>query len=63
MINHAPITSIIAKNKPHALHESHLDTMKVIMILIPSFHAHHLKNAWDHNCCFVYYLKETACRL
>ena len=39
MINHAPITSIIAKNKPHALHESHLHTMKVIMILIPSFHA------------------------
>ena len=26
-----------AKNKPHAHHESHLHTMKVITILIPKF--------------------------
>ena len=31
------ITSIIAENKPYAQHESHLHTMKVVTILIPSF--------------------------
>ena len=33
------ITSIIAENKPHVHHESHLHTMKVVTILIPSFHS------------------------
>ena len=31
------ITSIIAENKPYAHHESHLHTMKVVTVLIPSF--------------------------
>ena len=34
-------------------HQSHLHTMKVITILIPSFHSHHLET-WDHNRHFVY---------
>ena len=34
-------------------HQSHLHTMKVITILIPSFHSHHLET-WDHNRRFVY---------
>ena len=33
------VTSIIAENKPHADHETHLHTMKVATILIPSFHG------------------------
>ena len=34
------ITSITAENKPHAHHESHLHTIKVVKIqFIPSFHG------------------------
>ena len=29
----------IAENKPHAHHKTHLHTMKVLTILIPSFHG------------------------
>ena len=28
-----------AENKPHGHHETHLHTMKVVTILIPSFHG------------------------
>ena len=38
-----------AENKPHAHHESHLHTTKVVTILIPSFHG---RNAWDHGLPF-----------
>ena len=31
--------SIIPQNKPHAHHETHFHTMKVVTILIPSFHG------------------------
>ena len=30
---------VIAENTPHAHHETHLHTMKVVTILIPSFHG------------------------
>ena len=33
------ITSVIAENKPDAYHEPHLQVMKVVTILIPSFHG------------------------
>ena len=33
------ITSVIAENKPDAQHESHLQVMKDVKILIPSFHG------------------------
>ena len=33
------ITSVVAENKPDAHHESHLQVMKVVTILIPSFHG------------------------
>ena len=33
------VISIIAENKPHAHHETHLHTMKVVTILNPSFHG------------------------
>ena len=31
--------SVIAATKPHAHHETHLHTMKVVTILIPSYHG------------------------
>ena len=31
--------SVITENKPHAHHETHLHTMKVVTILIHSFHG------------------------
>ena len=31
--------SVIAENKPHAHHETHFHTTKVVTILIPSFHG------------------------
>ena len=33
------VISIIVENKPHAHHETHLRTMKLVTILIPSFHG------------------------
>ena len=33
------VISVIAQNKSHAHHETHLHTMKVVTILIPSFHG------------------------
>ena len=35
------VISVIAENKPHAHHKTHLDTPKVVTILIPSFHGLH----------------------
>ena len=34
------IISIVTENKPHAHHETHLHTMKVVTILIHSFYGH-----------------------
>ena len=51
------ITSIIAKNKPHALHECHLHTMKVVMILIPSFHARRQEHLGSQPLFCVLYMK------
>ena len=34
------IISIVTENKPHAHHETHLHTMKVVTILIPNFYGH-----------------------
>ena len=33
------VISVIAENIPHANHETHLHTVKVATILIPSFHG------------------------
>ena len=33
------VISVIAENKPHAYHKTHLHTLKIITILIPSFHG------------------------
>ena len=33
------VISVIAENKPHALHETDLHTMKAVTILIPSFYG------------------------
>ena len=33
------IISVITKNNPHAHHKTHLHTMKVVTILIPSFYG------------------------
>ena len=33
------VISVIAENKPHAYHKTHLHTMKVVTIFIPSFHG------------------------
>ena len=33
------VISVIAQNKSHAHHKTHLHTMKVVTILIPSFHG------------------------
>ena len=38
------INHIMPENKPHAHHESHLHTMKVVTILIPSFHGRRLEH-------------------
>ena len=58
------ITSIIAENKSHVHHESHLHTMKVVKILIPSFTVS-ARNAWDPNRPFVTLIRrrKTGCRL
>ena len=31
--------SVIAENKPHTLHKTHLHTIKVVAILVPSLHS------------------------
>ena len=33
------VISVIAENKPHVHHKTHLRTLKVITVLIPSFHG------------------------
>jgi len=33
------VIPLIPKNKPHAHHETHFHTIKVVTILIPSFHG------------------------
>ena len=33
------VISVIAENKPHAYHKTHLHTLKIVTILIPSFHG------------------------
>ena len=47
------IISVITKNKPHAHHKTHLHTMKVVTILIPSFYGlrYKLLGAWPPNWC------------
>ena len=33
------VIPVIPQNKPHAHHETHFHAMKVVAILIPSFHG------------------------
>ena len=40
---------VIAENKPHSHHETHFHTMKVVTILIPSFHGLRYRNAGPTN--------------
>ena len=46
------VISVIAKIKQHSHHQTHLHAMKVVTILIPSFHGLFLERlgAWSPIC-------------